>query len=81
MKKISQNTVSTLLGLVCATPVWAEVGARQDNSMVLVYLFLATCGLIILLQLIPVFTLVYGILKGVFSKRETAETAPVKSRS
>lgn len=81
MKKISQDTVFTFLFLLCAAPAWAETGARQDNSMVLVYLFLATCGLIIMLQLIPVFTLLFGILKGVFSKRETAETVPVKPRS
>ena len=81
MKKVSQDTVFTFLFLLSAAPVWAETGARQDNSMVLVYLFLATCGLIIMLQLIPVFTLLFGILKGVFSKRETAETVSVKTRS
>jgi TctA family transporter len=86
MKRISQksqNVVFTLLCLLCTAPAWAATGAREDNSMVLVYLFLATCGLIILLQLIPVFSLLYGMLKGVFSKREEAETetVPVKHRS
>lgn len=86
MKKISQKSqpiIYTILCLICAAPAWAEAGSREDNSMVLVYLFLATCGLIIMLQLIPVFTLLYGMIKGVFNKREDAqtETVPAKHRS
>jgi hypothetical protein len=53
-------------------PALAENGARTDNSMTLVYLFLGVCGLIIFLQLIPVFALGFGIIKGILSGKETS---------
>ena len=81
MKKIIQNTLFVLLLFVSSVPAFAEEVAREDNSMMLVYVFLATCGLIIFLQLIPVFTLVYGLIKGIFSKKEEeVKPAPVKYR-
>lgn len=79
MKTVIKNNLVTLLLLLTATSAFAEAGAREDNSMTLVYLFLAICGLIISLQLIPVFMLMYGLVKGVFSKKEeVAKPAPVK---
>lgn len=80
MKKIIQNSLSALLFFVVSAPAFAEEAVREDNSMMLVYVFLATCGLIIFLQLIPVFTLVYGLIKGMFGKKEEAKPAPVKYR-
>ena len=81
MKKILQKTPFLFLLLMSAVPVFAETGAREDNSMTLVYFFLATCGLIIFLQLIPVFTLIYGFIKGALSSSEKeAKPAPLKYR-
>lgn len=81
MKKLICSVTFGLVSLAAVMPVFAEAGAREDNSMMLVYLFLATCGLIIFLQLIPVFTLLYGILRGVFSrKQDEVKPAPVKYR-
>lgn len=81
MKKSVSFIMPLVVSLSLALPVFAENGAREDNSMVLVYLFLATCGLIIFLQLIPVFTLLYGMLKGAFGKKdEEAKPATVKYR-
>ena len=71
MKKITQLTLSGIIMLSTGLPVFAEAGERTDNSMTLVYLFLGVCGLIIFLQLIPVFVLGFGILKGLFSHKET----------
>ncbi|MCW8859919.1 MAG: hypothetical protein OQK50_02280 [Deltaproteobacteria bacterium] len=82
MKKIVQNNLFALVLLTISVPAFAEAGAREDNSMMLVYVFLATCGLIIFLQLIPVFTIVYGLIKGMFSKKEEEiKPAPAKHRS
>jgi len=79
MKKRIQNSLFALLLFVLSSPVFAEAAPREDNSMTLVYVFLATCGLIIFLQLIPVFTLLYGMIKGLFSKKEDeVKHAPVK---
>ena len=81
MKKLVHLSHSGLIVLATVVPVFAEASSREDNSMMLVYLFLATCGLIIFLQLIPVFTLVYGLIRGVFSKKqEEVKPAPVKYR-
>jgi len=78
MKIMIKHTIFTVLLLVPAFSALAEAGGREDNSMTLVYLFLATCGLIIFLQLIPVFTLIYGMVKGIFGKKEEVKPAPVK---
>ena len=70
MKKLTQLGLSAIVLLSTVLPAFAATGAREDNSMTLVYLFLGVCGLIIFLQLIPVFALGYGIVKGVFSRKE-----------
>ena len=70
MKKITQLGLSAIMLFSTVLPAFAATGAREDNSMTLVYLFLGVCGLIIFLQLIPVFALGYGIVKGVFSRKE-----------
>ncbi len=81
MKKITQFSIPGILFLTTVLPAFAEAGAREDNSMMLVYLFLATCGLIIFLQLIPVFTMIYGLIKGIFGKKtEEVKPATVKYR-
>jgi hypothetical protein len=82
MKKTKQILLSLCLSLCVIVPAFAQSGARQDNSMVLTYLFLGTCALIILLQFAPLMAMVFGILKGVFGKKtqEEAKTAPVKIR-
>ncbi len=61
MKKITQLSLSGILLLSTVLPAFAATGAREDNSMTLVYLFL---------QLIPVFALGYGIVKGIFSRKQ-----------
>jgi len=66
MKKITQLSLTLIAFLSTIVPAFAAAGAREDNSMTLVYLFLGVCGLIILLQLIPVFALGYGMVRGIF---------------
>jgi hypothetical protein len=81
MKKIAHYSFPGIVFLSTVIPALAETGAREDNSMTLVYLFLGVCGLIIFLQLIPVFALGIGILKGIFSHREKdTKPVPVKFR-
>ena len=71
MNKITTIAYAAVVSLATALPVFAETGARTDNSMTLVYLFLGVCGLIIFLQLIPVFVLGLGFIKGLFGHKET----------
>lgn len=82
MKKIKHILLSLSLILGAALPAFAQAGAREDNSMVLTYLFLGTCALIILLQFVPLMAMVFGIVKGIFGKKteEEAKPAPVKVR-
>lgn len=75
MKKINHIVLSLGLFLCTSLPVFAATGAREDNSMVLTYLFLGTCALIIMLQFIPIFAMVFGIVRGLFSKK-TEEAKP-----
>ncbi|MCF6267044.1 MAG: hypothetical protein L3J57_10915 [Desulfuromusa sp.] len=76
MKKITQLGLVGIVFLATLVPAFAETGAREDNSMMLVYLFLGVCGLIIFLQLIPVFALGFGIIKGFFSGKKK-DTKPL----
>ncbi len=80
MKSIKHISLSLALFLCATLPAFAQAGAREDNSMLLTYLFLGTCALIIMLQFVPVFAMVFGILKGIFGKKtsEEAKTAPAK---
>lgn len=82
MKKMKPVILSLILSLGTFVPVFAQTGAREDNSMVLTYLFLGTCALIILLQFAPLMAMVFGMIKGVFGKKTQAEakTVPVKTR-
>ena len=80
MKRIAQYGFTGIVFLATISPAFAEVAAREDNSMALVYVFLGVCGLIIMLQMIPVFALAYGIIKGIFSGQESA-AKPVHVRN
>jgi len=81
MKKTTQIVLSGAALLTTVIPAFAETGARTDNSTTLVYLFLGVCGLIIFLQLIPVFALGFGIIKGILSgKGASAKPVPVRHR-
>ena len=77
MKKVAKYSLPGIVFLSTIVPALAETGARTDNSMMLVYLFLGVCGLIIFLQLIPVFALGLGIIKGFFSG-EKEDIKPLK---
>lgn len=70
-KKIGLGTVA-FLGNV--TPLWAADAAREDNSNLFVWIFLAFCALIVVAQLIPAIMMMLGFAKGV--KKEPAHPAP-----
>jgi predicted membrane channel-forming protein YqfA (hemolysin III family) len=72
MKKITQLSLTGTAFFSTIIPAFAAAGAREDNSMTLVYLFLGVCGLIIFLQLIPVFALGFGLVKGIFGHKKDA---------
>ena len=63
--------VSTLL--VLSSPVLAAAGPREDSSNVLVWAFLGICGLIIFLQMVPVLTMAFGLVKGIFGEKKSME--------
>ncbi len=56
------------------TNVWALESAREDNSDLFVWIFLAFCALIVIAQLIPAIMMMLGVAKGV--KKETLEVIP-----
>ena len=79
MKKITQIAASGIVFLSTIVPAFAAAGERTDNSMTLVYVFLGVCGLIIFLQLIPVFALGIGFLKALFSHKDHKESHATKT--
>jgi len=52
----------TIMMILTSTPVFAS--SRNDDGMFLAYAFLVICGLIIVLQLLPVLMLMFGMVKG-----------------
>ncbi|MFH1524102.1 MAG: hypothetical protein ABIF04_03980 [Chloroflexota bacterium] len=73
------TTVKTIGLTVAATfgnvaPLWAAGAAREDNSDLFVWIFLAFCALIIVAQLIPAMMLLLGFAKGV--KKEPVQPPP-----
>ena len=63
--------------LVCgdATTTWAAGSAREDNSDLFVWIFLAFCALIVVAQLIPAAMMLMGFAKG--AKKTAPEAVPV----
>jgi hypothetical protein len=70
------NKLAIGLTVLCGdvTTVWAADAAREDNSGLFVWIFLAFCALIVVAQLIPAVMMLLGIAKGV--KKETMQAAP-----
>jgi len=80
MNKLTKISLTAIMFLATAIPAFAAT-PRSDDSMTLVYLFLGVCSLIIFLQLIPVFVLAYGFVKGIFgNKEEEAKPVTVRNR-
>ncbi|MDH3454366.1 MAG: hypothetical protein OEL80_04390 [Desulfuromonadales bacterium] len=44
----------------------AASGAREDDSMFLVWMFLGMCALIVVMQLMPAMFLTFGLLKSLY---------------
>jgi len=57
-----------------AATAWAAEAAREDNSDLFVWIFLAFCALIIVAQLIPAAMMMLGFAKG--AKRVAPEAVP-----
>ena len=54
---------------------WAAEAAREDNSDLFVWIFLAFCALIVVAQLIPAALMMMGFAKG--AKKVAPEAVPV----
>jgi hypothetical protein len=69
-------TIATSFLLIPAGPALAEATVRQDNSQFLVWAFLGMCALIVIVQLMPVFILAFGLVKGLFTKKTPTAAQP-----
>jgi len=63
VKKILDLGVVAFFGNVA--PLWAADAAREDNSDLFVWIFLAFCALIVVAQLIPAMMMLLGFAKGI----------------
>lgn len=68
MKKFSYSLVP-LASLFAATNVWAVDTTKTYTSGVLVLLFMGVCALIVVVQLLPALTMLYGWIKGLTSSQ------------
>ena len=64
------------LTMLCgnAGTAWAAEAAREDNSDLFVWIFLAFCALIVVAQLIPAAMMMMGFAKG--AKKVAPEVVP-----
>ena len=75
MKSIKKLALVVAAFCVNAAPLWAAgAAAREDNSNLFVWIFLAFCALIIVAQLIPAVMMLLGFSKGI--KKEKAPPTP-----
>jgi hypothetical protein len=56
------------------TPLWAANAAREDNSDLFVWIFLAFCALVVVAQLIPAILMLLGFAKG--AKKQPVQPTP-----
>ncbi len=67
MKRI----MTSLGGLMAwATPALAATNGREDNSDLLVWIFLSFCALIVIAQLVPAMMVILGMVKGIKKRAE-----------
>lgn len=72
--KVGMMTFAALLG---ATPLaLATATASGDGSQLAIYIFLGMCALIIVVQLFPMFFMLYGLLKGLTQGKKEAAAVP-----
>jgi hypothetical protein len=63
-----RNSVAMLVG--SASTAFAASGAREDNSGLLVWIFLGFCAVIIVAQLVPAIMVALGFAKAFGKQRE-----------
>lgn len=64
MKMITRAMATVGILVIVGSPVLAATGAREVSSNVLVWFFLGICALIIFLQIMPVLSLTFAMIKG-----------------
>lgn len=71
MKHLKSALIATTLTLLAASPALsAQIDtSRTYSSGLLVGLFLGFCALIVVMQLVPSLIMLYGFIKGAFSKQ------------
>lgn len=78
MRAKARSTAMIVALLGTAIPALAASGTRHDNSGYAVWVFLGICGLILLVQLLPVVFMAFGLVKGASTyEKETEETGDV----
>ncbi|BCA79985.1 hypothetical protein [Desulfuromonas sp. AOP6] len=64
MKTMTSIAIAATILFGSASSVLAATGMREDNSGIIVWVFLGFCALIIVAQLLPAILLAVGMVKG-----------------
>lgn len=69
-----KNIISILMVLTIQFGLVSDLLAasvvREDGSMFLVWVFLGMCALIVIMQLLPAMSLLFGMLKSLFTSNK-----------
>lgn len=76
MKKYRILISALIASLASAAPALAATG-REDSSSFLVWAFLSVCGLIVIVQLLPVIFMAFGIVSGAVKGKEQKEAKAI----
>lgn len=71
---VGMTAVAALLGVTSLAH--AATTASGDSSRVAVFIFLAMCATIIVVQLLPMLFMLYGLLKGLAQGKKEAAAVP-----
>lgn len=71
MKRLVTAISAAVAGIMPAATAFAASGAREDNSGFFVWTFLVLCAMIVIGQLMPVFMVMAGFIKGLRKEVKT----------
>ena len=64
MKNMAKIIGAAAILIGSASSAMAAAGLREDNSGIVVWVFLGFCALIVVAQLLPAILLMFGMVKG-----------------
>lgn len=81
MKNTTVGMMIVAAFLVITPLALAAAPAQGDGSQLAIYIFLGMCAFIVIVQLFPMFFMLYGLLKGLAQGKKEAAVVPEEVES